>query len=164
MYGRINKLRAFTLIEVLVVVAIIGIASTVILVSFAGKRQSRNIERGAGEVLASLREAQNYALSGRAGSISENNVYYGVNFTADSPAYSVVSSNGTIGSYSLKNGVQFSESVSARFMIPRGDVYINGAVLTGSYSIALTGAAPSRYICVYSTGRIIDNGTASTCP
>lgn len=157
------NVRGFTLIEVLIVVAIIGIVSAMILVTFSGQRQTRNTERAAREVMAALREAQNYALSGRAGVISENNTYYGVTFTVGA-AYSVVSSSGTIASYSLKNGIVASAASSVRFMLPRGEVYIGGAALSGSHRITLVNGASSRYICVYSTGRIIDNGSTAACP
>ncbi len=159
-----KTVSGFTLIEVLIVVAIIGILSAMILVTFSGQRQTRNTERAAREVMATLREAQNYTLSGRAGVISENNTYYGVNFTASSAAYSVVSSNGTIASYSLKNGIVASATSSVRFMLPRGEVYISGSPLAGSHLITLANGGSRRYICVYSTGRIIDNGTTATCP
>ncbi len=162
MYERTRR-RGFTLIEVLIVVAIIGIVSAMILVTFSGQRQTRNMERAANEVQAALREAQNYALSGRAGTINENNSYYGINFTAGA-AYSLVSSSGTISSYSLKNGITASAASSVRFMLPRGEVYIGGSALSGSHRITLVNGASNRYICVYSTGRVIDNGATAACP
>ncbi len=163
MYER-TRAHGFTLIEVLIVVAIIGIVSAMILVTFSGQRQTRNLERAAREVLATLREAQNYALSGRAGAISENNTYYGVQI-ASATAYSVVASSGTIASYTLKSGVTFSSGATTiSFTLPRGDVLVGGAPLSGSYRISLAGTGSSRYICVYSTGRIIDNGTTAACP
>lgn len=162
MYRR-KTASGFTLIEVMIVVAIIGITSAMIFVTFSGQRQTRNTERAAREVLAALREAQNYALSGRAGTINENNSYYGVNFTAGA-AYSLVSSSGTISSYSLKNGIVASAASSVRFLLPRGEVYVGGSPLSGSHQIRLVNGASSRYICVYSTGRIIDNGTTAACP
>lgn len=162
MYEQTN-VRGFTLIEVLIVVAIIGIVSAMILVTFSGRQQARNLERAAREVMATLREAQNYALSGRAGVISENNTYYGVDFTAGA-SYSVVSSGGTIESYSMKNGIVASAASSVRFMLPRGEVYIGGAALSGSHRITLANGALNHYICVYSTGHILDNGAAAVCP
>lgn len=162
MHERIG-VRGFTLIEVLIVVAIIGILSAMILVTFSGQRQTRNTERAAREVMAALREAQSYALSGRTSAISENHTYYGVNFTAGA-AYNLVSSAGTIASYSLKNGITSSAASSVRFMLPRGEVYIGGSPLSGSHRITLVNGLSGRYICVYSTGRILDNGATATCP
>lgn len=153
----------FTLIEVVIVIAIIGITSALVLVTLSGQRQARNLERAAREVMATLREAQNYALSGRAGAINENNTYYGVNINAG-VSYSVVSSSGTIGSYTLKNGATFTSASLVRFLLPRGDVYIGGTALSGSHRISLTNAGLNRHLCVYSTGRILDNGTSGTCP
>jgi prepilin-type N-terminal cleavage/methylation domain-containing protein len=163
MYQRTNA-RAFTLIEVMIVVAIIGIVSAMMLVSFSGRRQTRNLEGAVREVMATLREAQNYALSGRAGAISENNTYYGVQI-APATSYSIVASSGTIANYTLKSGVTFSSgATTVSFTLPRGEVLVGGGPLAGSYRISLTNAGSNRYLCVYSTGRIIDNGAVAACP
>lgn len=161
----VQKTRSgFTLIEVVIVVAIIGITSTVVFVSISASRATRGLDRGSREVMAALREAQNYALSGRSATISENNTFFGLQISSATD-YNVVSSSGTISTYTLKDGVTFtSGNTTIEFALPRGDVRQGGTPLVGSYRISVTKGGSSRYACVYSTGRIVDNGLNSTCP
>jgi type II secretion system protein H len=160
-----KKTRAgFTLIEVMIVVAIIGITSAAVFVSLSASRSTRGLDRASREVMASLREAQNYALSGRSANISDNNTYFGLQISSATD-YSVTSSTSTISSYTLKDGVTFSSGATTiEFTLPRGDVRQGGAPLAGSYRISLTKGGSSLYVCLYPTGRMVENGPNSTCP
>ncbi len=160
-----KKTRAgFTLIEVMIVVAIIGITSATVFVSLSTSRSTRGLDRASREVLAALREAQNYALSGRSATISENNTYFGLQISS-ATTYSVVSSTSTIGSYSLKDGVAFtSGNTTIEFTLPRGEVRQGGGPLVGSYRISVAKGGSSLYVCLYPTGRIVENGSNGTCP
>lgn len=154
----------FTLIEVMIAVAIIGIVSAMILVSSAGQRQARNLELSVREVMAALRESQNYALSGRTSGIGVNNTYYGVQI-ASATSYSVVASSGVIANYTLKSGVTFSSGATTiAFTLPRGDALQGGVPIAGSYRISLVRGAGTRYICIYPSGQIHDNGFTAACP
>ncbi len=167
--------KAFTLIEVLVVFSIISIVTAVMLVSISDQRNVRYVDRASREVAAVLREAQGYALAGWKGSTSQSVCGYHVVMPAGS-AYSVVNtypsggcgSTATIAAYSLKAGVTFPGYTNIAFSLPRAETsYWNGATMVPIASpqlITVSRSGLSYYICVYSTGRIVENGTNSTCP
>ena len=158
--------RGFTLIEVMIVIAIIGITSALVFVSLTTGKTGRALERSSREVIAALREAQNYALSGRSTTINENNTSFGVQIIS-ATAYSVISSNGTVSSYSLKGGVNFtSGATTLGFLVPRGEVTVGGSPLAAGASerIALSKSGSVVYICLYQSGRIVENGSDATCP
>jgi|GEM_PF-857429 len=176
---------AFTLIEVLVVMSIISISTALTLVSFSGYRTERHLERASREVASALREAQSYALSGRSVA-GESNCWIGLNIPALGASYAIINNslsggtcsvNSTISGYTLRNGVLFTAitvggtgytSSTAAFTLPRGEMlYYNGAgmvTLSSVFRISLAKDGDTRYICVYPTGRVFENGTNGTCP
>lgn len=170
----------FTLIEVVVVIAIISIASALIITSLSTQRLLRETDRGAHEFGAQLREVQNYALSGRSASLTEENCYYGIRITS-ATAYNLVNyyrsggscnSFNSIASMTLQNGVQFSGIGSYptvfAFSLPRAEVYTGtgGALasLGAAQLIGLTKAGQTSYLCLYPSGRIEQRGVTATCP
>ncbi|MFA9262747.1 MAG: Tfp pilus assembly protein FimT/FimU [Undibacterium sp.] len=181
MFERHYSKKGFTLAEVLIVVAIIAIATAFMLVSVTTQRGARGVDRAAREVASALREAQGYAITGRSTS-GEDNCWIGIDIAAAGGNYTVMNtyrtgatcatnSNGTIASYSLKDGVTFTSAPERlTFSIPRGEVYyLSGGLMTllapgASWIIGVTKNGATEYVCVYSTGRIIENRTSSTCP
>ena len=177
MIDAFHRRRAFTLIEVIVVVAIISIATVITFVSFAGQRSIRGLDRASHEVVSILREAQGYALAGHS-QTGEKNCWIGIDISGAGANYSVMksypsgacTSTASISSYTLKEGVAFPGAERIVFTLPRGEVmYLSGGALTAlssgsSRRITVTKNAVSHYICVYSTGRIVENGTTATCP
>jgi prepilin-type N-terminal cleavage/methylation domain-containing protein len=160
-----NSKRGFTLIEILIVIAIIGILSAMVLVSISAGRTARDLDRSAHEVAAVLREAQNYALSGRSASVNENNCSYSVQVTSGSSNYSLrhtygsgCGSNDALSNYSLARGVVFGSALTVNFSVPRG------VLTSGATSIALTKNGSTVYVCLSAAGRITENGSNSTCP
>ena len=73
-----NK-KGFTIMELLVVIVIIGIASSVMVINFNKGEQNNKLQRSAQQVIQSIRKAQNLALSSAeiSGQIYD---YYGVHF------------------------------------------------------------------------------------
>ena len=177
---RSRSLRAFTLIEMMVVISIIGIVSAVITTSLSSYRSLRDTDRAGHVFGATLREAQNYALTGRTDSLSQENCYFGIRITSAND-YSLVNyyrsggtclSFNTVSTYTLPAGVQFSGIASYptvfAFSLPRAEVYTGGAGALGSLGMSqlfgFTKAGQTSYVCLYPTGRIENQGTLNSCP
>ncbi|GBE17245.1 hypothetical protein BMS3Abin15_01084 [bacterium BMS3Abin15] len=60
-----SKKKGFTFIEIVIIVVIIGIMTSVVLVSVGGNKSSKVVEIAAREIAGSIREAQNNALNGK---------------------------------------------------------------------------------------------------
>lgn len=180
MYCYSKRSAAFTLIEVMVVISIIGITSAIIINSLSTQRAMREVDRAAHTFGANLREAQNYALAGRSTSLTQENCYYGIRITS-ATAYNLVNyarSGGvcdtpsTITSLALPSGVQFSgigtyPTVFA-FLLPRAEVYTgtSGALgtLGAAQLIGFTKSGQTMYLCLYPSGRVEQRGVTASCP
>ncbi|HBO17220.1 MAG: hypothetical protein UR69_C0002G0124 [Candidatus Moranbacteria bacterium GW2011_GWE2_35_2-] len=126
----------FTLLEVLVTVAIIGIMATVALVSTQRGKIDKEVSVAAEQVASSIREAQNYALSGK--QPDATNTACGFGFRRSSAnAYSVfynhttedlVTCNAIIKYYSTTIPNQVSASLnSSGIILPNGVSFYNNA-------------------------------------
>ncbi|NCQ06665.1 MAG: prepilin-type N-terminal cleavage/methylation domain-containing protein, partial [Candidatus Moranbacteria bacterium] len=65
MYTIFQKNTGVTLIELIVVMAILGIMASITTISFGSSRDKRAVETNARQFAAVVRLAQNYALSGK---------------------------------------------------------------------------------------------------
>ncbi len=97
----------FTLIEIIVTISIFLVISAVVVVNLAGRRSAVDLTYTSKEIVTTLREAQNNAMTQKSSSI------WGVHFyNATSSFYSLFyGSYGTgsvAGQYPLPNDVQFS--------------------------------------------------------
>lgn len=172
--------RGFTLIEVIIVIAIISIVSSTILVSLASGRASRETERWGHTFAASVRQAQSYALTGRVANLTEENCYFAIRVT-DVSTYSVVNYYRAGGNCdnvqvletnTLTNGVQFTGVASYpkvyAFQLPRAAVYTgtSGALapLGSTDIIGFTKAGTTRSVCLYPSGRVEEIGAGAVCP
>jgi len=136
-----NFLKAYTLLEVLVVMAIIGITSSILLVDFSSGRAAEEVENVSREVLAVFRETQNNALSGY--QVVEDTRPCRFQISWSEAAYTVTywyrdgagdcTQSSVMGSYALRNGVRFSAADNFSFDLPRAGVSFSesskGAVL-----------------------------------
>jgi prepilin-type N-terminal cleavage/methylation domain-containing protein len=158
--------RGMTLIEMIVVVALVGIMSSVTVVLMAGSRTDRALDAAAREVAALVREVQNYALTGR--QVSDVNVacLYGmkaVNATqyqvfyqyreADKTCTDALSDDTEYFSRVLPHGVEFSDpAFSVQYALPH-------AALGGTPKITLSKAGSSgdrrAAVCLYGNGDVI---------
>ncbi|OGY27992.1 MAG: hypothetical protein A2Z42_00050 [Candidatus Woykebacteria bacterium RBG_19FT_COMBO_43_10] len=63
--NRISNLQGFTLIELLIVVAIIGILSTIVLANYNSFGTRQEVKNAAGKLKSELRKYQTFAISGQ---------------------------------------------------------------------------------------------------
>ena len=120
--SKIKNKKGMTLLEVIVVIAIIGILSAVSIVSFSAYKINTALDSASREVVAVLREAQNYSLSGKQISAASGCSQYIVNaVTGAGGAYSLRNSCSSFNySFNLKNGVRFTSGGDFIFDAPHG--------------------------------------------
>lgn len=133
--------RAFTLVELLIVVAIVAVIAIVTLTNFFGASKSQNLTGTGSEIVALAREAQSNAMSGYQGTAW--GIYFS-NATNTKPFYAIISSStystGTVVSqYPLPSDVAFATSTLA-----------TGATTTVAFSPVSGATTASTTITIYS--------------
>ena len=150
----------FSLIELLIVIAIVGVMTSVFLVSFISSRDARAVRSIAREVSAAVRMAQSYALAGRYTDeqkipcrfiFTPRGNRYDVRYVYHRPRQSCSLANmEVILTKSIRNGVRVTGGEVA-FTVPH-------AALSGGGSATITisrGDAQQR-ICINAVGRITE--------
>lgn len=163
-----NTLRAFTLIEIAVVVAIIGILSSLLFSGFSSGRSAKAVETNAREFVGIVREAQNYALTGKQLIAGTDPCGYVVDWSGASytmtykykNAGGACSQSSIVTTYSLKGGASFSATGSLEFGLPHGVIV---GLASGSRAVVFTKSGVTHVACVYFNGRMLDQA-GSTCP
>jgi prepilin-type N-terminal cleavage/methylation domain-containing protein len=162
---RKNNFRAFTLIEMLVVMAIVSIMTAVAIVSFGSGRIKKELETNAREFASAVREAQNYALTGRQAA-GLTACAFSVTWTSSSTYKFGVTPSGSCGavpasivSYSLKNGVTVSNFGTISFQLPWA-IVVSG----GGSQVIFSKSSNTHSVCVSADGKITDQVGSSSCP
>lgn len=158
---------AFTLIEVLVVLAILSIMSSVLLFDYSSGRVTQELEGTAREVASAFREAQNYALTGYQGVASTNPCRFVVAWSGSAYTTTYWYKDGSgactlstvLRSYTLGSGVVFSGTGNFYFTLPHASVSFAGA----SLPVALSKAGSNYVVCTYQSG-LINHFSGTTCP
>lgn len=158
------SVRAFTLIEVMVVMAIISIMAAVVVSSLGNGRTERELETNAREFASVIREAQNYALTGKQWSSGDTPCSFGVRWIGGSSTYDFTyaeksgdtcpPSPSSVVAYTLKNGVTFSGGGSMLFTLPH-------AATSGVNAVFVKGGL-HHIVCISADGRVSDTA-GSTC-
>ncbi len=139
----LNK-KGFSLLEILVVISIIGIMTGAMVSSLGQSKNQQALKSAASEVVAAIRETQNYALTGKNAGGSCNN--YTFTYSGNSYNVSNGSGCGINDSYQLRNNVTFNNSSSITFTAPHGN--------TAGATIILSNDSHSINICISDTGMI----------
>lgn len=175
---RKNTRRGFTFIEILVVIFITALLSTLILVNYRSGQQRYAVNSAAQKMAADLRRAQNLALSGtlmpsgctigtdcstgfgiHVDSTSQYKIFYNkpgmpggwqYKYRSNPPVPSVDLPGGTV---SLPSGVTVNTGNDVFFTPPDPTTYINGDNF-GSRTFTLTAGSNTRTVIVNSSGRI----------
>lgn len=148
--------RAFSFIEVILVVAIIGIMASIILAYVGQNKHMTELETAANEIVASIRKIQNYSLTGKdivSGCAEYRFIAIATadNFTIDNGDSPTCSFN---KNYQLKNDVKFVNPVSLVFNAPFGNRTASSTV-----DINITKSGNNYHICVTGVGVVTMQST-----
>lgn len=140
--------KGFSLIELMIVISIVGIASSIVITQYSSKRNSKALFLGAKQVVNDVRMAQNYAF----GTLDFGGVNpsggYGIRFSEDSNSYIIFGDKSvapaipnkeydagenfqtmnlpdSVKVTSLKIGAISHNNVDVIFTPPYGEVYID---------------------------------------
>lgn len=162
--------RGFTLLEILVVIAVIGIVSSVILMSTGNARTEREVSSASQDVVGLLREAQQYALTGKQFVNSTDPCQFRVTWNSGSASltttYYYKGSNGvcdqsvTVSTFNLQGGVVFANSGVVDFSLPHG----RPSFATPNVALQLSKAGVSGVACVYQSGLVKNALGTTNCP
>jgi prepilin-type N-terminal cleavage/methylation domain-containing protein len=137
-----NTIQAgFSLSELIVVIAIIGLLSTLVVVNFNQQRAQRSLVIAQNELVTNIRKTQSYALSSRKTSTGESPEYYLMNFYPSANYYSIASiSNGNyydeseiirlsdkVTLFEAKVNGSITSCIQIIFAVPFGKTYIYGS-------------------------------------
>lgn len=169
-----KRLSGFTLVELVVSMAILSIMAAITIVSLSGTKTKQEVEGAARELAAAIREAQNYALTGRSitGGLP---CQFRITAVALSGSYTLQQTDstgcGTVAgsvSYTLPNSVQFSSGTGVWFDVPRGEPRNSAGTEIGTsgvthvdFSFAKNGS--TAHVCVYPLGRIEEKPIGVNC-
>lgn len=142
---KINKSKkGFSLIELMMAIAMISIMTAVTLASMNTQREKKAVESAAREVAATLREAQNYALTGK-GLIASSTICSYIFSWTEGAGYRLTGCK--TQNYTLKDRVKFGNTGSVSFSVPFSIISP-----IGTKDIALSRGASSYHVCIYSSG------------
>ncbi len=146
----LNKKRGFTLLETLVVLAIIAVLSTVAVRSYYLLREKHSIQKDADSIVSVIESAKNMSLN------RKNDSSYGVKFSSSTVTVFVGSTytNGNkISTYDLEPNVK----ISSLSLHPSG-TELGFSKITGTPNatgtIVLSTPSYSRIVTIYGTGII----------
>jgi prepilin-type N-terminal cleavage/methylation domain-containing protein len=169
MTNKQTTIAAYTLIEVMIVLTLIGISSAIVFTGWSNGRVEQQLDSAGREVEAAIREAQNYALTGLQGVAGTEPCQFLVDWTGAASTYRITyrsknaggvcdaATDTVIRPYVLKNGVTFSAGGNFSFSLP------HAIVGGGPQTIVLTKAGSNQVVCVKVNGQI-QTSAGVMCP
>lgn len=176
--NRKTRGAGFSLVELLVVIFIIAVTTGIFLFSYGEDRVAKELEASSQEFLSVLREAQNYALTGKqleGDTIpcgykvdwSNSNTSYRLLYyyrTTNEPACQIpLDSNASSLVYTRElKGAVLASPGDLFFTLPHGvpiPTPINGAPV----SVTLVQGSAVRVVCLYAEGRL-SHYEGNSCP
>ncbi len=169
--------KGFTLIEVMIVVSIIAVATAIVLVGMSNVRNQTQVKGDARRLAGTLRELQNNALTGKRQTETRISCWFSlpsaiIGAGSIAPMYRY--KDGTTCATNLGDnlplvvfspGVVFSNAnVGVRFVVPWGQALDAAGNVLGApvrYTLEKSGIIWS--VCVYPEGRI-EETTGAICP
>lgn len=166
-----HQKKGFTLIEVVVVVAIIAIMSAVIFSNVNSGRSQSAVDAATRTLANAIRELQQYSLTGKQMVTNSDPCLYQIAWISGTARYTTTyfykdnsgtcNQSMTIATYTLPGGVLFSGTGSLGFTLPYGKPNF------GTASVALPvikAGSVSGVTCVYSNGLINSAVGSVSCP
>ena len=158
-----QKQKGFTLIELMIIVAMIGIMTTVGFVSLKSGQNQAKLKATQAEIATMIKLAQSYALQGKKqGAVMPK--YYGVKFSADGKSYVFCSSgnaadlacNNSIETHSFSSGIALSvgQGTLLWFDIPNGNCKLSSG---GSLLLKLKLDSNEKTITINAGGSITES-------
>jgi prepilin-type N-terminal cleavage/methylation domain-containing protein len=174
--------KGFTLAELMIVVAIIGIMTSVSLLMFNKNRSQKEVETGARLLSATISQAYNNAITGKmykVGGVDKNACVYGVKGSGGllgmisfasyiAPANTSCTQPGNPVSEITTNiqGVK-ADAFDINYALPFGKPYFNGAEQINSAKIRVYSVRDNSIayaICAFPSGRVYEKGcTTANC-
>jgi prepilin-type N-terminal cleavage/methylation domain-containing protein len=166
-----RKRTGFTLIEILVVVAIISIMAGVILANANSGRNEEAVDAATRTLVNTIRELQQYALTGRQFTSNTDPCLYQIAWSNGANTYTTTyhykdgsgscTQSVAIATFALPGGVLFSGTGNFGFTLPYGKPNFG----TASVALPVTkGGSVSGVVCAYKDGLIKNTVGSSSCP
>jgi prepilin-type N-terminal cleavage/methylation domain-containing protein len=148
------KNLGFTLIELIVVIALFAVLATLIMVNYAGTRGARNLKIAENQMVTNIRKTQSYVLSARNinGSPAK---FYAVKFDLNASSYVIQSVdtnyafNATLETISLPQGITISSIVDTN----------SGGTASSRSTVQLAYATPYAKLYTYSSADCLAQGS-----
>jgi len=136
--------KGFSLIELMVVIFIVGIASSIVVVQYSNSRNLKALYLGSKQIANDVRMTQNYTFSALEDGGANPDGGYGISFSKNSNSYVIFADGDSDKEYdagedfqtiklpegvnviSLKVDATSHNDVDVVFTSPYGEVYING--------------------------------------
>ena len=163
--------RGFTLLELLIVVIVIGIVSTIILTGTGSVRTEKQVDAAGRELGGVLRELQQYALTGKQFVTNTDPCLYNITWNSGSSNYTftyyyknpntgVCDQQTVVNTYTLRSGITFSNTGSMGFGLPHGRPDFAGT----SVAFQITKSSTIGVTCLYKDGLSKSFVGTNSCP